>query len=224
MNFTQIGSLPFDNIEQALDYSFQHSIPFVPDLPALNSHEFMLEQAKQSLDKPYQQLSLESFMNRAKDFQGIIKNQLPGPICMSHFLDWEFDQAFKVWKSLLIDRVETLKKYNHQTWVFIDEPTFFDHYQEKHELIFETLLKVKDVFFAIHYCGKTKMKLDNWPNGLGLSYDVNHHQNISIAAQIPGISSKLGLKGDYIAVTPSCGLWGHDKPADILKTLKMVAN
>ncbi len=32
---TQIGSLPFDNVEDAVNYSMRHDIPFLPELPKI---------------------------------------------------------------------------------------------------------------------------------------------------------------------------------------------
>ena len=31
---TQIGSLPYDNVNEAIDYSLKHNIPFLPELPS----------------------------------------------------------------------------------------------------------------------------------------------------------------------------------------------
>lgn len=42
---TGIGSLPHHNVDSALDYSFKHDIPFLPQLPILNKKEFMIQQA-----------------------------------------------------------------------------------------------------------------------------------------------------------------------------------
>ena len=32
---TQIGSLPYDSVEKAVEYSLRHDIPFLPELPLL---------------------------------------------------------------------------------------------------------------------------------------------------------------------------------------------
>ena len=42
---TQIGSLPYDDVEQAVEYSLRHDIPFLPELPKLG--DAMLEYAKE---------------------------------------------------------------------------------------------------------------------------------------------------------------------------------
>jgi hypothetical protein len=42
---TQMGSLPFDNVQQAVAYSLRHDIPFLPELPLLG--DSMLDYIKQ---------------------------------------------------------------------------------------------------------------------------------------------------------------------------------
>jgi hypothetical protein len=41
---TGIGSLPHHNVDSALDYSFRHDIPFLPQLPLKSPKEFMVYQ------------------------------------------------------------------------------------------------------------------------------------------------------------------------------------
>ncbi len=43
--FSGIGSLPHPYIDAAIQFSFSHSIPFLPQLPARNPQEFMVNQA-----------------------------------------------------------------------------------------------------------------------------------------------------------------------------------
>ena len=46
---TGIGSLPHHNVDSAIEYAFQHSIPFLPQIPIRNAAEFMLAQALDGL-------------------------------------------------------------------------------------------------------------------------------------------------------------------------------
>lgn len=46
---TAIGSLPHHNIDAALQFSFQLSIPFLPQIPIRNSWEYMIPQALEGL-------------------------------------------------------------------------------------------------------------------------------------------------------------------------------
>jgi hypothetical protein len=42
MRTTGIGSLPFTSVDEALALSLAHDLPFMPELPALDSNEFLL--------------------------------------------------------------------------------------------------------------------------------------------------------------------------------------
>ncbi len=44
MKSTGIGSLPHHNVDSALDYSFRHDLPFLPQLPLKNPEEMMVYQ------------------------------------------------------------------------------------------------------------------------------------------------------------------------------------
>lgn len=47
--FTQIGSLPYHNVDMALDNSFKTEIPFFPQIPIRNPWEYMIPQALEGL-------------------------------------------------------------------------------------------------------------------------------------------------------------------------------
>lgn len=42
---TGIGSLPHHNVDSAIEYSFLHDIPYLPQLPLKNDKEYMIQQA-----------------------------------------------------------------------------------------------------------------------------------------------------------------------------------
>ncbi len=46
---TGIGSLPHHNVDAALQYSFRHDLPFLPQVPRRNPWEYMLPQALEGL-------------------------------------------------------------------------------------------------------------------------------------------------------------------------------
>jgi hypothetical protein len=69
---TQIGSLPYDDVNQAVEYSLGHDIPFLPELPKLG--DAMLEYAKQ----PGQLSCLRRFQERVEGLD-TVKVQCIGP-------------------------------------------------------------------------------------------------------------------------------------------------
>ena len=69
---TQIGSLPYDDVEQAVDYSLRHDIPFLPELPKLG--DAMLDYIK----SPGKLSCLETFKQKVEGFE-MVKIQCVGP-------------------------------------------------------------------------------------------------------------------------------------------------
>ncbi len=67
---TQIGSLPFDSVEKAVEYSLRHDIPFLPELPKLG--DAMLDYIK----NPGKLSCLEEFKKHSYD---LAKAQCVGP-------------------------------------------------------------------------------------------------------------------------------------------------
>lgn len=66
---TGIGSLPHINTDSALSYSFRHDIPFLPQLPKVNSNEYMIYQSLYSLPgitKPENSMSFVNLKEWAK--------------------------------------------------------------------------------------------------------------------------------------------------------------
>jgi hypothetical protein len=70
---TQIGSLPYDNVKDAIDYSLRHDIPFLPELP--KKGESMLEYIK----TPGKLSCLKEFKEAVKGYDSV-KIQAVGPV------------------------------------------------------------------------------------------------------------------------------------------------
>ncbi len=147
---TGIGSLPFDNIKEAINYSLKHDIPFIPQLPLLEGN--MIDQIKKS-----HYLSIKEWDRENECY----KIQLVGP------------HSSKVPPQEIIDYSLMLKEKLHQSPIlFIDEPflpnldaTDLDFYNEL----------AKEFKLGIHCCGDT-----NWNELLKLpisyiSFDSNRH-------------------------------------------------
>jgi len=70
---TQIGSLPYDNVKEAINYSLRHDIPFLPELPKRG--EYMLEYIK----NPGRLSCLKEFKEAVKGYE-LVKIQAVGPV------------------------------------------------------------------------------------------------------------------------------------------------
>ncbi len=139
---TQIGSLPFEDVEEAVEYSLQHDIPFLPELPKRG--DAMLEYIKD----PGRMSCLETFKRKTKGRE-IVKVQCIGPATLILSGYSEDDAITRVCEHVtaLLDGVEA-----GQIILFLDEPALghagFD-FQSQWAPIFESF----EVVSGIHTCG-----------------------------------------------------------------------
>lgn len=137
---TQIGSLPFDDVETAIAYSLEHDIPFLPELTALG--DAMMEYIK----SPGALSCLDSFKKHRFD---IVKVQCIGPATLIQSGFEEDDAVSRVYAHVeaIVDGLEA-----DQIILFLDEPALgyvgFD-YIRLWEPIFESFPCTR----GIHTCG-----------------------------------------------------------------------
>lgn len=139
---TQIGSLPFDDVDQAVEYSLRHDIPFLPELPKLG--DAMLEYAKQ----PGKLSCLRRFRERVEGFE-TAKVQCIGPatlILSGYSEDEAITRAYQHIAAIL----DGLQVGN--VILFLDEPALgqvgFD-YRRLWSALFESF----PVTPGVHVCG-----------------------------------------------------------------------
>jgi len=137
---TQIGSLPYENVREAVRYSLKHDIPFLPELPKLR--DAMLDYIK----NPGKLSSLDEFK---KHRFSVVKIQCVGPatLIMSGYTQEEALERICEHISGIIKGLEA-----EETILFLDEPALgqvgFD-FQALWVPIFETF----KVTPGIHCCG-----------------------------------------------------------------------
>lgn len=156
VKLTGIGSLPHSNIEDAIEYSLKHDLPFFPQI--LSIHGNMISQLK---NLKFDHIKL--FTERAKlAGHKTIKVQLAGPntsnLSISHY-ETAFDKITSVIKDLNIV-------------IFIDEP-ILNHNKELNKLV----ALAKNTFYKIgvHCCNKLDEENISLLNELNLdiiSYDA----------------------------------------------------
>jgi len=139
---TQIGSLPYDDVDQAVDYSLRHDIPFLPELPKLG--DAMMDYIK----RPGNMSCLETFKKKTAGFD-TVKIQCVGPATLI-LGGYDQDEAFsRVYDhiSALIDGLEA-----DNIILFLDEPALghagFDYRQ-----LWSPLFESFDVISGVHTCG-----------------------------------------------------------------------
>lgn len=185
---TQIGSLPYDDIDQAVEYSLRHDIPFLPELPKLG--DAMMDY----IERPGSLSCLEIFRARVAGFD-TVKIQCVGPATLI-LSGYDQDQAI----SLACQHIEAvlngLKADN--VILFLDEPALgqagFDYQQ-----LWSALFQSFDVTPGVHVCGNM-----NWDDMFAseieiISFDASQFD----VTRYPGYRS-----GKRIA-------WGTEKREDV---------
>jgi hypothetical protein len=153
---TQIGSLPYDDVDQAVEYSLQHDIPFLPELPKLG--DSMLDYIK----NPGNMSCLETFKQKTQDCD-TVKVQCVGPatlILSGYSEDDAIARACQHIEALLTD----LKAPN--VILFLDEPALgqagFDYKQ-----LWSPLFESFNVTSGVHVCGNM-----NWDEMFNSDIDI----------------------------------------------------
>ncbi len=137
---TQIGSLPFTDVDEAIAYSLTHDIPFLPELTALG--DTMTEYIKD----PGKLSCLEAFKKNRFD---VVKVQCIGPATLIQGRYDEDDAVARVYGHVdaLLDRLQA-----EEIILFLDEPALgyvgFD-FVHLWEPIFESF----PVRRGVHTCG-----------------------------------------------------------------------
>jgi hypothetical protein len=182
MLFTHVGSLPFLNTEDALDFTFDFDIPVLFTLPMMEPKEFMhLEMISNlgigefSENKiKFNDLDINSsfeiksqyeepFFKRFKS-SGCkrFKYQQTGPVTLFELSDkaLTIDQIFDY---LLVKFTQLLVRYRDygQVLFIIDEPMLninFSKYRDKFNLFLEALSKLDGVEIGVHICSKMSVE------------------------------------------------------------------
>ncbi len=198
---TQIGSLPFRNVDQAMAYSLQHDIPFLPELTALG--DAMLH----SIKNPGHLSCLEKF--KTYEFE-TVKIQCIGPATLIAAGYEENDALLRIYT-----HIESIVKdlRAHEIILFLDEPSLgyvgFD-YERLWAPIFESF----SVLRGVHICGNMQWdKLFDAAIDIisfdASKYDITKYYKDRKGKRIAwGIQRAEDIKdfqwGDLI--TPPCGL------------------
>ena len=139
---TQIGSLPYDNVDEAVEYSLRHDIPFLPELPKLG--DSMLDYIK----KPGSMSCLETFKRKVAGYE-TVKIQCVGPATLI-LSGYDQDEAVARACQHIDAVVNGLNVAN--IILFLDEPALgqvgFDYRQ-----LWSPLFQSFDVTPGVHVCG-----------------------------------------------------------------------
>lgn len=139
---TQIGSLPYEDVDRAVTYSLRHDVPFLPELPKLG--DAMLDY----IERPGSLSCLETFKKKVQGCE-VVKIQCIGPatlILSGYDPDEAVGRACEHVAAVL-DGLNT-----GETILFLDEPALgqagFDYKQ-----LWAPLFESFDVIPGVHICG-----------------------------------------------------------------------
>lgn len=155
---TQIGSLPYDSVEKAVEYSLRHDIPFLPELTKLG------DAMTSYIQNPGKLSCLDEFKRHSYD---IVKVQCIGPATLL-FAEFEDEKGIKWQYNEEEAKLQICTHLNailsglnaKETIVFLDEPALGQsgiNYESIWEEIFSYINEAKgiNVLKGIHFCQLT---------------------------------------------------------------------
>ena len=181
---TQIGSLPYDDVNQAVEYSLRHDIPFLPELPKLG--DAMLEYAKE----PGRLSCLRRFQECVAGLD-TVKVQCIGPatLILSGYSEDEAIARAYQHISTILDGLRV-----RHVILFLDEPALgqvgFD-YQRLWSALFESF----PVTPGVHVCGNMNWD-DLFRSGVEIiSFDASKYDITKYPAYRHGKRIAWGVQG-----------------------------
>ncbi|MEK6816219.1 MAG: hypothetical protein AABY09_01280 [Nanoarchaeota archaeon] len=199
---TQIGSLPFDNVEDAVNYSLRHDIPFLPELPKIKG-DSMIEY----VHHPGNLACSELFKSRTYD---VVKIQAIGPITLMQ-QGYNEDDAMSIPYNHIEGMLRGLNA--KEVILFLDEPAV-GHTGIDFNPLWDALFSSFNVIPGVHICGnmdwdkmfKSKLEIISFD---ATSYDLTNYPNYRSGKRIAwGVKSLEDVKdfqaGDLI--TLPCGM------------------
>lgn len=166
-----VGSLPHPHTDSALEFSFKHHLPFVPQLPLRSKKETMIYQGLDGIgdievkksgevlihslysqdrwNYPFSHDSYRCFKPffyecEQKEIQEA-KIQLAGPFTLYQYsqMDNKSVQLFSIIQDFFCKKIEWLINYNplEKLWIQIDEPALFMLDKNSWETFFHTTVK-----------------------------------------------------------------------------------
>ena len=198
---TQIGSLPYADVGEAVEYSLKHDIPFLPELPKRG--DAMLEYIKQ----PGKLSCLEEFKKHKFE---TVKVQCVGPatLMLSGYKEDEAVQRICEHITAIIDGLEAL-----EIILFLDEPALGQSGANFREL-WKALFSNFTVVPGVHVCGNMDWDLLFDSNLQIISFDASKYDLTKYSKYRSGKKISWGMekkedvkdfkKGDLL--TLPCGM------------------
>ena len=178
---THVGSLPYKNIDEAMEYTFKWDVPVLFTLPQLDKSQFLGSDVLNLLGidfkwrdnqlhipKDYFKSSKNIVPFYFEEFQKtcdkkhieLMKYQLSGPVTLYSLLGNKSEVSFSEFSAFLLERysrcIEDLKKRRGVFFV-LDEPLLRNNidFYRKNEI--DNLFQNSSDYFFIHCCDRLQM-------------------------------------------------------------------
>lgn len=150
---TQIGSLPYESVKEAMEYSLRHDIPFLPELP--KKGEFMFDYIK----TPGKLSCLSDFKKSVRGYE-TVKVQCVGPATLMKYGNYNENEVVERANSHISEIMNGLDV--KETILFLDEPALgvFELTEDKKRFyrdIWQEIFKKFNVVGGIHNCGERNL-------------------------------------------------------------------
>lgn len=221
-----IGSLPYQEVDQALNFVFSRSavVPFWPELPRKDVAERMMARAERAAHPRWSGYSeneasgLHALLKKLKSGQcspPIIKCQVPGPLTMatvSEKLAGSFEGKLVEAREVCFRQIkwqhDVLKEFNIPLLVVVDEPCLGkefeitgERWKQVHAALSYLYTRVSELgaFLGLHCCGESEARYTELPLDL-CSFDLTAKYNIAaLTRDLPYWKEMLG-RGAVIAL------------------------
>jgi hypothetical protein len=219
---TQIGSLPYEDVSEALDYSLRHDIPFLPELTERREH--MFEYILKPTD-PKRLSCLGDFKKAVRGYEDV-KIQSVGPATLILYGGYSPEDAVERISTHISNTMDGLDVGN--VFLFLDEPAI-GQFRSDFKFLWGQIFGKFGVTKGVHTCGDANWK-EIFESDIDVvsfdssrcDVDIGHRNEKRIAW---GIKNKGDVKdfreGDLL--TLPCGMSSPEySVADCEKNLEML--
>lgn len=211
---TGIGSLPFTDLNSALDFSLNLDLPYVPEL--INLNEKMDQRDSRFLEEACKRSQHQK-----------LKNQILGPATFCRVTGKSEHDYFSYFEEHLKIHHELKRKYDLILFLQIDEPLLLPF--EKASIVYLQLLqkiKQRNIQPIIHSCQKIPdtFVFPHWENPyLAIDVQLNpkyiDHSLLLIEGYDPRIGSRRS-QSEYVSFTCGYGFLNEKDLREIQEKLK----
>lgn len=212
---TGIGSLPFTDKDEAINFSLHHDLPFVPELTALDEQMHLRNS----------DILLEMCMHLSHKK---LKNQILGPATFIKLTGKSLNNYHEYFRENIKFHCDLRSKFNIIFFLQIDEPILLTNTEYKNYYL--ALLKeltLSKIFPILHTCQKLPNDFEfpafNHPY-LAIDTQLNPTYALNDMLLVEGFDPRKNKRisqAEYVSFTCGHGLMTKDETKEIFHLLKI---